>query len=92
MRSLEKTRADINAELNSVIEHVQEVTDQDAAERNQPRIYPPENQLPDHAHGQESKPATLDQTAKPAITASSAALQPVAPTATLPPADSKAPL
>ena len=51
MRSLEKTRADINAELNSVIEHVQ--SDIDAEKRQHPQIQPQEH-LPDHAHGQES--------------------------------------
>lgn len=49
MRSLEKTRADINAELNSVIEHVQ--SDIDVEDRHHPRIIPQEQSLPDHAHG-----------------------------------------
>ncbi|HWV14560.1 MAG TPA: Sec-independent protein translocase protein TatB [Cellvibrio sp.] len=47
MRSLEQTRADINSELNSVIEHVQ--SDIDAEERNKPRTYT-QQELPDHAH------------------------------------------
>lgn len=52
MRSLEQTRADINKELNSVIEHVQ--SDIDAEERNKPRIYT-QQELPDHAHHTESE-------------------------------------
>ena len=48
MRSLEKTRDDINKELNSVIEHVQ--ADLDAEERSKPRVYEYESELPNHSH------------------------------------------
>ena len=72
MRSLEQTRNEINSELNSVIEHVQ--SDDTAIEnRNPPRTYSQEQQLPDHAHGQEDKLANSQdqhsQTTHPAAIA-----------------------
>ena len=61
MRSLEKTRDDINKELNSVIEHVQ--ADLDAEERSKPRVYEHESELPNHSHEHpQEAPADKDNT------------------------------
>ena len=50
MRSLEKTRNDINHEINSVIEHTQSIPETDTEERKKVRTYENEQVLPDHAH------------------------------------------
>lgn len=74
MRSLEKTRADISNELNSVIEHAQDATNQDTTERKQIRTYSAEAQLPDHAHGEDATPV-IDAATESDSAATDAALQ-----------------
>lgn len=62
MRSLEKTRNEINNELNTVIEHVK--ADIDAEERSKLRTYSNEQELPDHAHTTEHSLAQDTQQTK----------------------------